>query len=156
MLEDIKNKIESFNSKFEVLLENLNSSKTLGELKKDLDSAILNKASKDTLNNNINNANCDVETKHEELEKQKQNLQKDLPDSLKSIALEEVLQEIEKTISYNKTKADFDDINIDESLLNDSKKTKSIDFDYLIPENLLLVSNYFRYELISNYGKNFV
>lgn len=41
-----------------------------------------------------------------------------------------------------------------ESLLNDSKKTKSIDFDYLIPENLLLVSNYFRYELISNYEKN--
>ena len=121
-LEDIKNKIESFNSKFEVLLENLKSSKTLEELKKDLESAILNKASKDTLNNNINNANCDVETKHEELEKQKQNLQKELPDSLKSIALEEVLQEIEKTISYNKTKADFENIKIDETILNDLSK----------------------------------
>lgn len=121
-LEDIKNKIESFNSKFEVLLENLKSSKTLEELKKDLESAILNKASKDTLNNNINNANCDVETKQEELEKQKQNLQKELPDSLKSIALEEVLQEIEKTISYNKTKADFENIKIDETILNHLKK----------------------------------
>ncbi len=121
-LEDIKNKIESFNSKFEVLLENLKSSKTLEELKKDLESAILNKASKDTLNNNINNANCDVETKQEELEKQKQNLQKELPDSLKSIALEEVLQEIEKTISYNKTKADFENIKIDETILNDLSK----------------------------------
>ncbi|MGJ0336076.1 AAA family ATPase [Aliarcobacter cryaerophilus] len=121
-LEEIKNKIESFNSKFKVLLENLNSSKTLEELKKDLESAILNKASKDTLNNNINNANCDVETKQKELEKQKQNLQKELPDSLKSIALEEVLQEIEKTISYNKTKADFENIKIDETILNDLSK----------------------------------
>lgn len=121
-LEDIKNKIESFNSKFEVLLENLKSSKTLGELKKDLDSAILNKASKDTLNNSINTANSDLETKQEELKNRKQNLQKDLPDSLKSIALEEVLQEIEKTISYNKTKADFENIKIDETILNHLKK----------------------------------
>jgi uncharacterized protein YhaN len=121
-LEDIKNKIESFNSKFEVLLENLKSSKTLEELKKDLESANSNKASKDTLNNNINNANCVVETKQEELENQKQNLQKELPDSLKSIALEEVLQEIEKTISYNKTKADFENIKIDETILNHLKK----------------------------------
>ena len=121
-LEEIKNKINSFDSGFKELSENLNSSKTLEELKKDLESAILNKASKDTLNNNINNANCDVETKHEELEKQKQNLQKELPDSLKSIALEEVLQEIEKTISYNKTKADFENIKIDETILNHLKK----------------------------------
>ncbi|MGJ0310656.1 AAA family ATPase [Aliarcobacter cryaerophilus] len=121
-LEDIKNKIESFNSKFEVLLENLKSSKTLEELKKDLENAILNKASKDTLNNNINNANCVVETKQEELENQKQKLQKELPDSLKSITLEEVLEEIEKTISYNKTKADFENIKIDETILNDLSK----------------------------------
>ena len=121
-LEDIKNKIESFNSKFEVLLENLKSSKTLEELKKDLENANSNKASKDTLNNNINNANCVVETKQEELENQKQKLQKELPDSLKSITLEEVLEEIEKTISYNKTKADFENIKIDETILNDLSK----------------------------------
>ena len=121
-LEEIKNKINSFDSGFKELSENLNSSKTLEELKKDLESAILNKASKDTLNNNIKTANCDVETKQEELEKQKQNLQKELPDSLKSIALEEVLQEIEKTISYNKTKADFENIKIDETILNHLKK----------------------------------
>ncbi|MGJ0319026.1 AAA family ATPase [Aliarcobacter cryaerophilus] len=132
-LEDIKNKIESFNSKFEVLLENLKSSKTLEELKKDLENANSNKASKDTLNNSINSANSDLKTKQEELENQKQKLQKDLPDSLKSITLEEVLEEIEKTISYNKTKADFENIKIDESLLNDLKKyekKEEIDSEY--------------------------
>ena len=50
-LEEIKNKIESFNSKFKVLLDNLDTKKTLEELKKDLENANSNKASKDTLNN---------------------------------------------------------------------------------------------------------
>ncbi len=116
----------SFDSGFKELSENLNSSKTLEELKKDLDSAILNKVSQDILNNNIKTANCDVETKQEELEKQKQNLQKELPDSLKNIALEEVLQEIEKTISYNKTKADFEPTQLSVAVIKEKNILKNI------------------------------
>lgn len=121
-LENYKKGIDDFDSKFKVLLDNLDTKKTLEELKKDLENANSNKASKDTLNNSINSANSDLKTKQEELENQKQNLQKELPDSLKSITLEEVLEEIEKTISYNKTKADFENIKIDETILNDLSK----------------------------------
>ncbi|MCT7464580.1 AAA family ATPase [Aliarcobacter cryaerophilus] len=136
-LEDIKNKIESFESEFKVLLDNLKISKTLEELKDILENAILNKASKDTLYNSINTANINLETKQVELEEQKLKLQKDLPDSLKSITLEEVLEEIEKTISYNKTKVDLEDIKIDENILDDIKKyEKKEDIDSEVKNNL--------------------
>jgi len=40
------------------------------------------------------------------------------------------------------------------SLFNDSKKTNTIDFNNVIPEDISLVSNYFRFELIYNFDKN--
>lgn len=114
--KELKEKIKLFDDSFKELLENLNSNKTLEELKKDLDNTNLNKTKKETLDNNILNNEKELNTKKDELEKQKENLQKELPELLKNITLEEVLQEIEKTISYNKTKSNYEDIKIDEEI----------------------------------------
>lgn len=40
------------------------------------------------------------------------------------------------------------------SLFEQSKKTNTIDFNYIVPEHISLVSNYFRFELINDYRKN--